>query len=447
MRFSRRWTLVGLASAGASIATRAGAGPPIDAAKEFGLDASAIEIDQSGPLQAAMNAASKRGRLLLLPAGRFNVGNLEIPDGLTMAGIRGQTILTSPGDVRLGHIAGAAGISVENIVFQASEPEMAAGVQGLIEIEASSGVTFRACGFNNNAGNGISASDSAFTVEDCDFHSPETAAIHSQNGKGVMIRGNRISECGNAGIRIWRDQPGPDNSIIAGNRIDGVDFKDGGNGQNGNGISIYKADNVVVSDNVISGCAFSAVRVNSGKNTQIHGNTCVRSGEVAIYSEFGFSGSVIANNVIDGASAGISITNLDKGGHLATCTGNVVRNIAATSATNPEATPYGIYAEADTVIANNAIDNVPGPAILVGYGPFVRNIIISDNVITGARYGVAVSVVQDAAVGPVRISGNLIGAGTEHAMIGMEWEKIVSTDLAADVARYPNIAIGDNTVG
>jgi len=73
--------------------------------------------------------------------------------------------------------------------------------------------------------------------------------------------------------------------------------------------------------------------------------------------------------------------------------------------------------------------------------------VITGNVVTGARYGVAVSVVQDAKAGPVRISGNIISAGAEHAMIGMEWEKIVSADLAADVGRYPNIAIGDNTIG
>ena len=66
-----------------------------------------------------------------------------------------------------------------------------------------------------------------------------------------MIRGNRITNCGNAGIRIWRDDAGPDGSIITGNRIGKIDWKDGGNGQNGNGMSIYKADDVIVSDNMI----------------------------------------------------------------------------------------------------------------------------------------------------------------------------------------------------
>jgi uncharacterized secreted repeat protein (TIGR03808 family) len=445
MRMSRRRTLIGLAAALAA-PTVARAAPPIDPVKEFGLRPNA-DRDQSRTLQAAMDAAASSGRLLLLPGGGFEVSDLTFPSGLTMAGIRGHTILTTPGDTRLAHISNASDISIENIVFQANAPQTAAGVQGLIEIDTGVGVTFRGCNFNNAAGNGISANDSAFTVDDCDFYSAETAAIHSQNGKGVMIRGNRIDKTGSAGIRIWRDEPGADGAIITDNRISRIDFVDGGNGQNGNGISIYKADGVIVADNVISGCAFSAVRVNAGRDTQIRGNTCRDSGEVAIFSEFEFSGSVIADNIVDGAATGISITNLDKGGRLATCTGNIVRNIAPKSAVNPDTRPVGIYAEADTVIANNSIDLVPGVGILVGNGPYVRNVAVSGNVITGARYGIGVSVVQDPKAGPVRVSGNIVGAGSEHGIVGLEWDTVASTDLLADAAKYPNVVVTDNTVG
>jgi len=41
---------------------------------------------------------------------------------------------------------------------------------------------------------------------------------------------------------------------------------------------------VIVSDNHISDCAFSAVRINTGKNCQIRGNVCLGSGETGIYS-------------------------------------------------------------------------------------------------------------------------------------------------------------------
>lgn len=446
--FNRRNVLGGLAF-GLALPTLAGVARAagLDAVADFGLEPNGSG-DQSAKFQAALNAAAVDGRPLYLPAGGFDVQNLEFPNGVHLIGAPGQTLLTTQGDQRLAHIKDASGIIVEGVVFQANKPESAAGVNGLIEIEGNSiNVTFRQCGFYNSPANGIATTNSQVTIEDCDFEGFAAAAIHTQNGTGLMIRGNRIRTCANAGIRVWRDDPGYDGTIITGNRIDKVDFKDGGNGQNGNGISIYKADEVIVADNLISNCAFSAVRTNTGKNTQIRGNTCLASGEVAIFSEFGFSGSVIADNVIDGAATGISITNLDSGGHLATCTGNVVRNIAPKSLTNPDTMPVGIYAEADTVVAGNSIDNVPGVGIAAGYGPYVRNVVVANNVVTGAMVGIGVSVVQEKSPGPILVSGNIIGAGTQHPIAGLEWEKIVSEDLAKDAKKYPNVTVSDNTVG
>ena len=418
----------------------------LDAIADFGLEPNGSG-DQSEKFQAALNAAALDGRPLYLPAGGFDVQNLEFPNGVHVIGAPGHTLLTAPGQVRVGHVGEVTGVIIEGVVFQANAPEGDLQLQGLLEIEASSGVTLRQCGFYNGAANGIATTTSEVTIEDCDFEGFVDAAIHSQDGNGLMVRGNRIRKCANAGIRVWRSAAGHDGSIVTGNTIDRVDFAAGGNGQNGNGISIYQADEVVVADNVISNCAFSAVRTNAGKNTQIRGNTCLSSGEVAIFSEFGFSGSVIADNVIDGAATGISITNLDSGGHLATCSSNVVRNIAPKSLTNPDTRPVGIYAEADTVVSGNAVDNVPGVGIAAGYGPFVRNVLVADNVVTGTMIGVAVSVVQEKSPGPVRVSGNIIGAGTQHPIAGLEWEKIVSEDLAKDAKKYPNVTVSDNTVG
>jgi len=427
-----------------AIFTSARAAQPIDAVGDFGLDPN-DQSDQSGKLQAAFDAAASEGRLLLLPGGRtgFSVSKLNIPSGLHVIGL--ATILTTPGDARLAAMSGVTFATIEGIVFQANSPDAAAGVNGLIEIENSTGITFRKCGFFNAAGNGIAANGSAATIEDCDFEGASAAAIHSQNGRGFTIRGNRITGADNAGIRIWRDDAGPDNSIVGGNLIRKIDWKDGGNGQNGNGVSIFNADRVIVSDNTIDSCAFSAVRINNGKDCQIRGNICTGLGEVALYAEFGFSGSVIADNVVDGAAVGISITNMDKDGHLATVTGNIVRNITPSSANNPDARPVGIYAEADTVISGNTVETVPGAGIVAGYGQFVRNVVIANNVVTGAMIGIGVSVVQQQSPGPVRVSGNIV-SGAQQGIIGMEWDKVVSTDLQKDAKRYPNIAVNDNTI-
>ena len=440
---TRRSVLTGLTLS--MLATAVRAAPVLDGAA-FGLDPAASG-DQSQRLQTALDAAAAQGLPLHLPAGRYSVADVRLPDGLHLAGIPGHTILTTPGDRRLAALSGATGVLIEGIGFEAAAPETAAGVNGLVEVDGSTGVTFRQCTFRNAAGNGLMASDAAVTVEDCDFDGASAAAIHSQNGRGLLIRGNRIVAAANAGIRVWRDSPGADGTIITGNRISGIDWTDGGNGQNGNGVSVYNADEVIVADNHIANCAFTAVRINTGRNCQVRGNTCLNSGEVAIFSEFGFSGSVIANNVVDGAATGISITNLDSGGHLATCSGNIVRNIAPQSKVNPDTRPVGIFAEADAVIANNSVENVPGVGIAVGYGSFVRNVVVANNGLVGTTIGIGVSVVQEQSPGPVRVDGNIIGAGTEHAIVGLEWEKIVSDDLARDAGRYPNVSVDGNVVG
>ncbi len=441
--FTRRRLIAGIA-AGLAMPAFAHAAQPIDAAADFGLDPN-DDADQSMRLQAALEAAAQDGRLLLLPGGGFLASDLEFPSGVHVIGVAGQTTLTSTGSVRLARIRGHD-VTVEGVVFQSRSPESAVGINGLVEIEGGSGISFRQCGFRNSGANGIAAEGSAFVVENCDFEAAAAAAVHTQNGLGVTIRDNRIRKCGNAGLRIWRDQSGPDRTIVSGNRISEIDWRDGGNGQNGNGISIYKADAVIVADNVIERCAFSAVRINSGRDCLVRGNTCTDSGEVAIFSEFAFSGSIIADNVIDGAATGISITNLDNNGRLATCTGNVVRNIAPKSETNPDTRPVGIYAEADTVIDGNTVDTVPGAGILAGTGPFVRNVVISDNVVTNAMIGIGVSVVQKEPAGPVRVSGNIV-SGAQQPIVGLEWDKVVSADLAADAGRYPNVTVSDNSVG
>jgi len=97
------------------------------------------------------------------------------------------------------------------------------------------------------------------------------------------------------------------------------------------------------------------------------------------------------------------------------------------------------------VVANNTVETVPGAGIVAGYGPYVRNVIVSDNIVTGAMIGIGVSVVQEKSPGPVRVDGNIV-SGAQQAIVGMEWDKIVSKDLAKDASRYPNVTVTGNTV-
>lgn len=436
---SRRALLGGLA-AGFALARPAFAAQPLDATTDFGVAPDVVD-DQSSKLQAALDAAHDQGRALILPAGQVFAYGLEFPAAIRVIGQPGKTVLISVNEAPIGKAYLANDLILEDISFSGGGQ---GAVDGLVRVESSVGVLLSHCSFVLAAGIGLATTDSALTIANSTFDQLGDAAVHSIDGRGIMVRGNRISACGNAGVRIWRSASGLDGSIVSGNRIERIDFKGGGNGQNGNGINVYRADGVIVADNVISDCAFTAVRVNGSRNTQVRGNTCLNSGEVAIFSEFEFSGSVIADNIVDGAATGISVTNLDSGGHLAAVMGNIVRNIARRSAVNPDTKPVGIFAEADAAVSGNTIENVPGVGIAAGYGPFLRNVVVASNVVTGADIGIGVSVVQEQSPGPVKVSGNIISA--KVGVAGLEWEKVVSDNLARDQGLYPNVTVDGNSL-
>ena len=429
---SRRQVLAGIALLTTAAPAR---GQSALEATKLGLVAGS-DADQSDILQHALGQAADSGQVLRLPRGTIYAQGLDLPGNLIVEGVPGSTTISPFSGGTIGSIHEHNSLVLRDITFVGRGAVEV--TQGLLSLEYCEGVTLERCAFRGVPGVAVNVIDAAVTIRDCQFDGIGDAAIHALDSRGLMISGNRIDSCGNAGIRIWRSESGPDGSIITSNRIANIDWRGGGNGQNGNGINVYRADEVIVADNHIGDCAFTAIRLNATNNSQVSGNTCLRSGEVAIFSEFEFSGSVIANNIIDGAATGISITNLDSGGQLAVCQGNIVRNITQASAVNPDTIPIGIFAEAETAITGNTVQGVPGVAIAAGYGTFLRNVLISGNVISESDIGIGVSVVDGA--GKVHIGGNAVAA-RQHAVVGLAWTEIVEADLAANAGRYPNVSL------
>lgn len=420
-RTNRRHVLAGLASVSL-------AGPAMAQSDSLVPDSSE---DQAPAFQNALHAAAAIG-YLRLPAGRFRVSGLQFPGNLIIEGVPGATWLVGMGAAPVT-ITGQSNIVLRNIGFAGD-----AGDAPLLAIELCEGITLEGCQFRDSPRTAIGLYRSAATIRDCDFAGHGDAAIHSLDSLGLLISGNRITRCGNAGIRVWRSESGPDGSIVTSNRISDIDWRAGGNGQNGNGINVYLADEVLVTDNHIADCAFTAIRLNTTRNTIVSDNQCFNSGEVAIFSEFGFSGSVIANNIVDGAAGGITMTNLDTGGEVAVCSGNIVRNIFPRSEVNPDTTPFGIFAEAEAAITGNVVENVPGTAIGAGWGPYLRNVLVANNVVRSSRIGIAVSLAEGA--GPVTLSGNLVAA-EDYGIVGMLWTEIAEPDLLGAVNKYPHVTV------
>lgn len=421
----RRYVLAGLASLPLAL--------PAAVMAQSTLDATTLGLtgdgggDQTAALQRAVDMAAASGQILRLPAGRILAGDIALPGHMVVEGVPGRTWL-----VGVNALAQNSDFLVLRDIGFGSPP------RAPLTLAGASNILIERCHFIDSSV-GLAITDAGATIRDCRFERMADAAIHAMNSRGLVIAGNHIDGCGNAGIRIWRDANGPDGSIVSGNTIANIEWRGGGNGQNGNGINIFLADEVIVADNRIADCAFTAVRLNSTHNCQVSGNICLRSGEVAIFSEFAFSGSVIANNIIDGAASGISITNLDSGGQLATCSGNIVRNIAPRSLVNPDTTPVGIFAEADTAITGNSVQSVPGVAIAAGFGTFLRNVVISANMVSDSQIGIGVSVVEGA--GRVHIAGNIVAA-SQYDIAGMYWNEVAEPDLAANASRYANVTLG-----
>jgi uncharacterized secreted repeat protein (TIGR03808 family) len=270
-------------------------------------------------------------------------------------------------------------------------------------------------------------------------------AIYSLDARGLTIRNNTVRGAGNGGILVHRSSVGDDGTLVIDNRIEDVANVAGGSGQFGNAVNVFRAGNVIVRGNRISRAAFSAVRGNAASNIQIVGNTATDIGEVAIYSEFGFEGAVIANNTVDGAAIGVAVANFNEGGRLAVVQGNVIRNLKPKrpAGTDPnDGAGIGITVEADASVTGNVVENAPYAGISVGWGRYMRDVSVVGNVVRSARYGVAVSVTSGA--GSAVIASNLISGSRSGAIVGMDHARTVTDDLTREPQRFANLQISGN---
>ena len=399
--------------------------------------------DQTDQLQAAIDAAAVEGKKLALDAGTYRVGRLELRSNLLIEGVAGATIFEALAGEPVLSGDGIANLSLDGIAIDGLGNGNSDGYSGLLYLNNCDTVSVEGCRFANARGNGVYLNATSGRIANSVATGFGQTAIFANNSTGLIISGNRISDCGNGGIRVFRSEPGDDGTIISENTIS--DIRSGsGNGQNGNAINVFRADGVIVANNVAANVDFSAVRLNSTRNCLVKGNVASVCREVAIFSEFAFSGSIIAENIIDGAAAGISITNFNDGGRLAVCQGNIVRNIYPSSPTNPDTRPVAIFAEADTAITGNVVEAVPGAGISAGWGQYLRNVLISGNVVREIDYGIVVSVAEGA--GQARVANNLIAGARKRAISGFAWADPQGDDLAVRPDQFATIAVENNTI-
>jgi uncharacterized secreted repeat protein (TIGR03808 family) len=394
-------------------------------------------------LQRAIDQATGARVPLMLAPGVYRAGDLNLPAGAQLLGVRGATRIVLARGPSLLSAEGGDAISVIGLAFDGDGQLLPQG-RGLVHFISARAIRIADCSFERVGGNAI-------VLERCDGHvigntinSAGDNALYCNDNNGLVISSNAIRNCGNGGIRVWQSVKRHDGSLIADNTIEDTDARAGGTGENGNAINVFRAADVIVRNNMIRRAAFSAIRGNGASNIQIIGNNCSELNETAMYAEFDFEGAIVADNIIDRAENGIAVTNFDNGGRLATVHGNLLRNLAARRQDSPpEGAGIGIAVEAETAVTGNVIENAPNAGIRAGWGPYLRNVTVSGNVVRNIGYGIAVSVARGA--GDASISGNVIDGAKLGAIVGMQWAKAVTGDLAKEANdRFPQLTIAGN---
>ena len=313
---------------------------------------------------------------------------------------------------------------------------------GLLYLRNVEQVHLSHCRIDGAGGHGVALEECGGVIEKCTIRNVADAAIFSVGGSGLQVKGNAIADCGNGGILIWQWDKRHDGSVVSGNHIRRVRADDGGTGQNGNGINVFRAGGVRVVGNDIAECAFSAVRNNSGDNVSIVRNRCLHSGEVAIFVEFSFYNALVERNIIDDAASGISIANLREGGRKARVVGNIVRNIRNVVGAEGEQ-PCGIAAEGDTLIQGNLVENCPNLGLQLGWGPYLQNVRAVRNTIRRVSVGAAVSVVEKAGI--AELVSNIF-EDVDIAVAGYRYTERVTGELVGARQVPRNIRLRGNVV-
>jgi len=450
---TRRQMLLGCAAIG--LAARPAASAPLLAqadfrgslsAKDFGVEPGLLD-DGSKAFGALLNEASSRNMPVFLPPGIYQLSNSELPANVRLQGVPGATRLLYSGDGRFLSARGSKRVSLSGLTIDGANRWIADDQQALLSFLDVADLTIDNCEIMGAGKVAVWAERCAGGLCDNMISGAAESGIYGVDNRDFEIRGNRVSDCGNGGILVHRWKKGHDGTIVTGNRINRISAHAGGTGEYGNGINVFRADDVQIADNHITDCAFTAIRSNAGSNVQITANHCRNSGETAIYSEFGFEGALISGNLIDGAANGILSVNFNEGGRLAIISGNIIRNLKLTAPYAQEDAFFGIgiEAEAEAAVTGNVIENAPRWGMLLGWGPYGRNVNATSNVIRQAAVGCAVSVVDG--TGAILVRDNSFSEMTEAAIAGYRWIEKVTGDLALDGATaFSHLNIGGNQV-
>ena len=394
-----------------------------------------------------LRKAAARDMPVFLPPGTYRLAQLDLPENARLTGIPGASRIVFSGGSHFLRARGLKRASLSGLVLDGGGLPLATDAKALFSAQAIGDLLIEDCVFTGSRLSGLHVEGCRANLRRNRIGNAAEYGVLALDGIDSSLTDNEVSNCGNGGILVHRSAKGSDRTMVTGNRISRTRAYYGGTGPFGNAINLYRADDVLVSGNHITDSAFTAIRANAASNVQIIGNHCLNSGETAIYSEFGFEGALVSGNLVDGGANGISVVNFDSGGRLGVISNNIVRNIRDTGPYVHDSVGfgYGIAAEADVVISANVVERVARFGLLAGWGAYLRNVLVTGNIIREAQTGMAVSVVEEA--GQATISNNIFERTPKGAIIGYRWHDAATADLVSGSRTFKHLTIEGNRSG
>ncbi len=199
---------------------------------------------------------------------------------------------------------------------------------GLLQLDNCSGVRIADCEIVDSGRHGIMAIATSGEIAGNRIAGVADVALHSLDARGLLIARNTIFDA------LQQRHPG---LALAARRRRHHRHRQPhrGDRQPRRRLRAVRQRHQRVSRRTTSWCAATASRTAPTRRCaatppptcRSRATASPRVREVALYAEFGFEGAVIANNTVDGAAIGVSVTNFNEGGRLAVVQGNLIRNL------------------------------------------------------------------------------------------------------------------------
>jgi uncharacterized secreted repeat protein (TIGR03808 family) len=472
----------------------------------------------STDLQNAINTAMKNGRALYLTPALasptvptvYTVSNLEIRPQAANDNKKALRLFAAPGSVtlKLGasadyilKIENASEVEISGIGFDASYDPAASSpitvtwgaiyalLSNRIRIEkcrifssSSVGIRLDRCGtqtsfsppsvwwpYGEPYGASVGLKDNAGIIIDNEIFACFNSGLNAGRSPGLLVKNNVIRSIEGNGIDVsnWDfvSRTGPDDTSLFYSQFSGIQIEDNlitdidvidpsSTGQEGNGISCWLANNVVVSNNIVRYCKFSAARFNSCTAIQVTCNNCYALGETALYCEEPDGSyvpashpvqSIFANNGVNQCRNGITVTNFvhnNAGCRLSTVANNIVRNCHG-----PEGNGHGISVNGDTTVTGNIVECCDAEGIALGVNDNTRDLIVTGNLVRNCLWGIAAA--TDG--GEVLINSNMVHVAnpTTNGIVRSVYLGSSSGTAygpALPNASYPNVKVSGNNV-